>query len=92
MVFKVASELEPESLGACVISQANTSSDVLAVIFLQKQFGIWPLFETLDDLTNFPEQLAALFSVNGYTGSIIRMQEVMVGYWDSAKDAGRLAA
>jgi len=40
MVFKVASELEPESLGAYVISQANTSSDVLAVIFLQKQFGM----------------------------------------------------
>jgi len=30
----------PESLGAYVISQANTSSDVLAVIFLQKQFGM----------------------------------------------------
>jgi len=53
---------------------------------------VWPLFETLDDLTNFPEQLAALFSVNRYTGSISGKQEVMVGYSDSAKDAGRLAA
>jgi phosphoenolpyruvate carboxylase len=40
MVYKVASELEPESLGAYVISQANTASDVLAVMLLQKQFGM----------------------------------------------------
>mmetsp|Transcript_12212 Transcript_12212/g.21423 ORF Transcript_12212/g.21423 Transcript_12212/m.21423 type:complete len:442 (-) Transcript_12212:300-1625(-) len=102
MVFKVASELEPESLGAYVISQANTSSDVLAVMLLQKQFGmtsengklmrVVPLFETLNDLMNSPEQLAALFSVNSYIGSINGKQEVMVGYSDSAKDAGRLAA
>ena len=102
MVFKVASELEPESLGAYVISQVNTSSDVLAVMLLQKQFGmtsengklmrVVPLFETLNDLTNSPEQLAALFSVNSYIGSISGKQEVMVGYSDSAKGAGRLAA
>ena len=38
MVYKIASELESESLGAYVISQANTASDVLAVMLLQKQF------------------------------------------------------
>ena len=75
-VFKVASKLELESLGAYVINQANTSSDVLAAMLLQKQFGmtsengqlmcIVPLFETLDDLTSSPEQLAALFSINSY--------------------------
>jgi len=102
MVYKVAGELEPESLGAYVISQANTASDVLAVMLLQKQFGmtkengklmrVVPLFETLDDLTNSPEQLEALFGVNSYIGSINGKQEVMVGYSDSAKDAGRLAA
>lgn len=102
MVYKVASELDPESLGAYVISQANTASDVLAVMLLQKQFGmtakngnlmrVVPLFETLDDLTNSPEQLKTLFSVTSYIGSIGGKQEVMVGYSDSAKDAGRLAA
>mmetsp|Transcript_54586 Transcript_54586/g.115958 ORF Transcript_54586/g.115958 Transcript_54586/m.115958 type:complete len:1033 (+) Transcript_54586:269-3367(+) len=102
MVYKVASELEPESLGAYVISQANTASDVLAVMLLQKQFGmtkqngklmrVVPLFETLNDLTNSPEQLETLFSITSYIGSINGKQEVMVGYSDSAKDAGRLAA
>lgn len=102
MVYKVASELDPESLGAYVISQANTASDVLAVMLLQKQFGmtadngklmrVVPLFETLNDLTNSPEQLETLFKCTSYIGSINGKQEVMVGYSDSAKDAGRLAA
>ncbi|KAL7437981.1 hypothetical protein ACHAXM_005931 [Skeletonema potamos] len=102
MVYKVASELDSESLGAYVISQANTASDVLAVMLLQKQFGmttangklmrVVPLFETLDDLTNSPAQLEALFRSTTYMGSINGKQEVMVGYSDSAKDAGRLAA
>jgi phosphoenolpyruvate carboxylase len=102
MVFKVASELEAESLGAYVISQANTASDVLAVMLLQKQFGmtaangklmrVVPLFETLDDLANSPVQLETLFRIPNYVGAINGKQEVMVGYSDSAKDAGRLAA
>lgn len=100
--FKTASELEPESLGAYVISQCQTASDVLAVMLLQKQFGmtaakgnmmrVVPLFETLDDLKNAPERLKTLFSVSAYVGAIKGKQEVMVGYSDSAKDAGRLAA
>lgn len=66
-MFKVASEQDPESLGAYVISQGQTASDVLAVMLLQKQFGmtkangklmrVVPLFETLDDLNNSPAQL-----------------------------------
>lgn len=102
MVYKVVSELESESLGAYVISQANTASDVLAVMLLQKQFGmtasngnlmrVVPLFETLNDLENSPKQLETLFSVASYIGAVNGKQEVMVGYSDSAKDAGRLAA
>ena len=87
--FKTASELEPEALGAYVISQCQTASDVLAVMLLQKQFGmtaangnvmrVVPLFETLDDLTNAPERLKILFSVPAYVGAIKGFQEVMVG-------------
>lgn len=100
--FYMASYLKPESLGAYVISQAQTASDVLAVMLLQKQFGmtptnnnmmrVVPLFETLADLTNAPEKLSILFSVPSYVGAVKGKQEVMVGYSDSAKDAGRLAA
>ena len=88
-VFQVASELEPEALGAYVISQCQTASDVLAVMLLQKQFGmtaengnmmrVAPLFETLDDLNNAPERLKTLFSVPAYVGAINGKQEVMVG-------------
>lgn len=100
--FQATAELEPEALGAYVISQCQTASDVLAVMLLQKQFGmtaekgsmmrVVPLFETLEDLTNAPERLAVLFAIPAYNGAIKGKQEVMVGYSDSAKDAGRLAA
>eukprot|EP00978_Attheya_sp_CCMP212_P025037 scaffold79760_cov57-Attheya_sp.AAC.9 len=100
--FMMASNLERESLGAYVISQAQTASDVLAVMLLQKQFGmtskkgnrmrVVPLFETLNDLTNADDVLETLFSISSYVGAVKSKQEVMVGYSDSAKDAGRLAA
>jgi phosphoenolpyruvate carboxylase len=88
-VFQTASELEPEALGAYVISQCQTASDVMAVMLLQKQFGmtvtngnmmrVVPLFETLEDLKNAPDRLATLFSIPAYVGSIKGKQEVMVG-------------
>lgn len=100
--FQAASQQEPEALGAYVISQCQTASDVLAVMLLQKQFGmtaekgnmmrVVPLFETLNDLTNAPEKIETLFRIPAYAGAIQGKQEVMVGYSDSAKDAGRLAA
>lgn len=100
--FFTASTLKPSALGAYVISQAQTASDVLAVMLLQKQVGmtpdrgnmmrVVPLFETLDDLENAAGVLDTLFSIPTYAGAIKGKQEVMVGYSDSAKDAGRLAA
>ena len=100
--FFTASTLKPNSLGAYVISQAQTASDVLAVMLLQKQVGmtpergnmmrVVPLFETLDDLNNAEGVLDTLFKIPTYVGAIKGKQEVMVGYSDSAKDAGRIAA
>lgn len=98
-VFDTISQLGTEALGAYVISQAQTASDVLAVMLLQRQVGmtpekgnmmrVVPLFETLNDLTNAPDQLTQLFEIENYVKSIDGKQEVMVGYSDSAKDAGR---
>jgi phosphoenolpyruvate carboxylase len=100
--LQVASSLGPGSLGAYVISQAKAASDVLGVMLLQKQCGmtatngklmrVAPLFETLTDLTNAPEIVETLFSLPNYLGIVRNTQEIMVGYSDSAKDAGRLAA
>mmetsp|Transcript_30732 Transcript_30732/g.68934 ORF Transcript_30732/g.68934 Transcript_30732/m.68934 type:complete len:1031 (-) Transcript_30732:250-3342(-) len=98
----VASKLGPGALGAYVISMARGASDVLAVMLLQKQFGLTaesgrmmrvaPLFETLTDLTNSASVMETLFALPGYVEMIKGEAEVMVGYSDSAKDAGRIAA
>lgn len=96
--FDLIASLESDSLGAYVISQCQQASDVLAVMLLQQEAGvkdvlrIVPLFETLDDLERSADTVDALFSSDLYRGRIRSKQEIMVGYSDSAKDAGRLAA
>jgi len=96
--FAMIADQHPDSLGAYVISQATSASDVLAVLLLQRNAGVAqplrvvPLFETLDDLNIAPTTMETLFDLPAYAGSISGKQEVMVGYSDSAKDAGRLAA
>jgi len=96
--FELAASLGPGSLGAYVISQCQQASDVLAVVLLQQDAGVTPalrvapLFETLDDLERAADTVEALFSLEVYKKHIRGKQEIMVGYSDSAKDAGRLAA
>ncbi|WP_346838565.1 phosphoenolpyruvate carboxylase [Microbulbifer sp. SAOS-129_SWC] len=95
---KVIAEQGAEGLGAYVISMARTSSDVLAVMLLQKIAGVRepmrvvPLFETLDDLDNACDSMSALLSLPFYRERVRDGQEVMIGYSDSAKDAGFLGA
>ena len=87
-----------EALSTYVISMAGKPSDVLAVQLLLKEAGISfpmrvaPLFETLADLTNAPECISKLLGIDWYRGYIQGKQEVMIGYSDSAKDAGAIAA
>lgn len=94
----VIAEEEANALGAYVISMAGQSSDVLAVALLLKSCGlersmrIVPLFETLDDLERAPQVIESLLSVPWYRGWCRGRQEVMIGYSDSSKDAGQLAA
>ena len=97
-IFRMIADQHQDSLGAYVISQATSASDVLAVLLLQRDAGvkkplrIAPLFETLDDLNGAASTMKSLFSLPVYMGIIEGKQEVMIGYSDSAKDAGRLAA
>jgi phosphoenolpyruvate carboxylase len=77
---------------------AKQSSDVLAVALLLKESGVsWnmpimPLFETLDDLNNAPNVMNMLWRSNWYQQYSEGKQTVMIGYSDSGKDAGKLAA
>jgi phosphoenolpyruvate carboxylase len=93
--FRMIADQHEGSLGAYVISQATNASDVLAVLLLQLDAGVKktlrvaPLFETLDDLNGAAATMKKLFSLPVYMGHINGQQEVMIGYSDSAKDAGR---
>jgi phosphoenolpyruvate carboxylase len=94
--FKVAAEIHPESLSAYVVSMAQAPSDVLAVEALQAHAGtrlrVVPLFERVDDLGGAAGTLRSLLALPEYRDRIEGRQEVMIGYSDSAKDGGRLAA
>lgn len=86
------------SLGSYVISMAGAASDVLAVQLLLKESGVQrpmrvvPLFETLADLDNAGPVIEQLLLLPGYRARLQGPQEVMIGYSDSAKDAGTTAA
>ncbi|GFP79189.1 phosphoenolpyruvate carboxylase 3 [Phtheirospermum japonicum] len=96
--FHVISELPSDNFGAYIISMATTPSDVLAVELLQREchiinpLRVVPLFEKLADLESAPAAVARLFSIDWYRNRIDGKQEVMIGYSDSGKDAGRLSA
>lgn len=95
---KTIAQHPKEAFGAYVISMARTASDVLAVHLLLREsgcpfrLGVCPLFETLDDLNNSEEVMQQLFNIDWYRGFIQGEQMVMIGYSDSAKDAGVMAA
>ena len=96
--FKTLSQEPPECLGAYVISMTTSASDILSISFLQKEakiknkLRVVPLFETLDDLINSKTIMRNLFSQNWYRKLIKNKQEVMIGYSDSSKDAGKICA
>ncbi|KAM7498628.1 hypothetical protein LguiA_023042 [Lonicera macranthoides] len=96
--FHVIAELPSDCFGAYIISMATSPSDVLAVELLQREchvkqpLRVVPLFEKLADLDAAPAAVARLFSIDWYKNRINGKQEVMIGYSDSGKDAGRLSA
>src|SRR5690606_11956686 len=81
-----------------VISMAHSPSDLLAVMLLQREAGVRqpmrvvPLFETLADLEQAADTMTALLQIDWYREQVANGQEVMIGYSDSAKDAGFLGA
>lgn len=100
--FTLLATLPSDSLGVYIISMASQASDVLTVMVLQRLAGVAsylpvvPLFERKDDLQESANCIKQLLSNRQYRQYLRRSsantQQVMIGYSDSAKDAGRLTA
>jgi len=97
-----------EIIGPYIISMTHHPADMLAILLLAYWHGlclrpsgqvqplaIAPLFETRADLSNAAQTMAALFNHPAYARHLAELdhqQTVMIGYSDSNKDAGYLAA
>ncbi len=96
--FRLISRVNAEGISSYIVSMAKNPSDVLAVVLLLRKCGlnrklpVVPLFETLEDLENAAWTLERLLRTQWYTRYIDGYQQVMIGYSDSAKDAGQMAA
>ena len=102
LLARMRSLYRPESLGPFIISMTRGAADLLTVLLLARWAGcvrgaadIVPLFETLDDLDAAPAILSELFALDAYRAHLGQRggeQMVMIGYSDSNKDGGYLAA
>jgi phosphoenolpyruvate carboxylase len=94
-------------IGPFIVSMTKHPADILAVLLLGAWSGLnlqpdqpegvayVPLFETRDDLDRAGDSMATLFTHPAYSRHLARLdrqQMIMVGYSDSNKDAGYLAA
>ncbi len=108
IVRKARQRLAPKAVEAYIISMTHGASDLLEVILMAKESGlvsvrngevqgdidIVPLFETIDDLRDCGPLMVSLYANVVYGGYLKGRphQEVMLGYSDSSKDGGYLAA
>lgn len=96
----------PKVISNSIISNTESVSDVLELAVLLQEFGLFgrwvdnpvfpvPLFETIDDLRRAPDIMNELLSIPAYC-SVLKAhggcQQVMLGYSDSNKDGGIVAA
>src|SRR5690606_21082864 len=95
-----------DALGPCIVSMSRSAADALAVLQLARCGGciddagrvpldVAPLFETVDDLAAATASVAELLDDPAYRAHLAARgdtQMVMLGYSDSAKDGGLVAA
>ncbi len=103
----VQDELGERAASTFVVSMTRGPNDILRALLFSREAGlvdlvaprsridVVPLFETRADLEAAPKVMAALFELPIYRRQLEARggrQEVMLGYSDSAKDAGVLPA
>ncbi|HWB22847.1 MAG TPA: phosphoenolpyruvate carboxylase [Gaiellaceae bacterium] len=84
------------ALDTVIVSGSTSAADALGVLDLTDEvISVVPLFETVADLQRAPEIMRELLADERYGRRVAergRKLEVMVGYSDSGKDGGYLAA
>ncbi len=81
-----------------IVSMTDDVSDLLEVLIVAREAGARvlpvPLFETLKDLERGPFIMGSLLQSPAYRAALgaADVQEIMLGYSDSNKDAGPIAA
>ena len=110
-ILQTAAQMHQRYGAACipnyVISKCDGASDVLEVVLLLREAGLYratdahlscnviPLFETIADLRNAADTMDALLAIPAYARMLAsrgKAQEVMLGYSDSNKDGGYLTS
>jgi len=101
MIRRAYERIGNAAIDTYIISMTRDVSDVLAVLVMATDAGaaagldVVPLFETVDDLHRAPDVLEALLTSPAYRRHVARRgdhQQIMIGYSDSNKDGGYLAA
>jgi len=93
--YIVSMTTEPDDLLRVLLLARETGLVALAAEPPQSRLDVVPLFETLDDLERAPAVMRALLDELLYRRQLAargNLQEVMIGYSDSGKDAGILAS
>ena len=101
LVRSAHERIGPRSIDTCIVSNTEHVVDVLGPLVLARDAGcadgldVVPLFESATALTSAADLLDRLLGIPEYRTHVARRgdrQTVMVGYSDSNKDSGYLAA
>ena len=101
LIRRAHEEVDTEAIQTYIISMTTAVSNVLEVLLLAKDAGLFgkidiaPLFETVDDLEAAPRLMTQLYENDAYRRHLkLRhdAQQIMIGYSDSNKDGGYLQA
>ncbi|HTL46510.1 MAG TPA: phosphoenolpyruvate carboxylase [Verrucomicrobiae bacterium] len=96
----IRADVDPHAIEDYILSMTQSSSDVLAALWLAQEtkaqgLMMVPLFETIEDLKNCKWIMASLYTDPVYRRHLKKLglrQEVMLGYSDSNKDGGFLTS